>query len=199
MGVRMIINILAACVLLVGLATPGSGRADSRRPPRDADAQSDRFIEGQAERLGLDDKTRAAIRTIADASRTLEEALRADLHTAYAQMRTLLSQELPDEAAVMQQADTIGALKLAESKNRLQAMLRIRALLTPAQRQELIQRQGEARGRRRLDLMPECQTDSANLCPSAAPGHARRQCLHDHMQDLSEPCRAVLQTREDVR
>lgn len=198
MGVRTLINMFVACVLLVSLANPGSGHADSRRPLRDAEAPSDRFIEAQAERLGLDEKTREAIRTIADASRTREEALRAELYTAHAQMRARLLQDLPDEAAVMQQADTIGALELAARKNRLQAMLRIRALLTPAQRQELIQMQSGLRGRRRPDLTPECQADSVTLCPTAT-WRARLQCLYDHLQELSEACRAALQTREDER
>jgi len=110
-------------------------------------------------------------------------------------MRALLSQELPDEAAVMQQADTIDALELTERKNRLQAMLRIRALLTPAQRQELIRRQGELHSRRRPDFMQACQADSTNLCQDATHWRTRMQCLHDHIEELSETCRAAIQTR----
>src|SRR5439155_22712556 len=92
-------------------------------------------------------------------------------------------------------ADTIGSLELAERKNRLQAMLQIRALLTPEQRQELIRLQGELSTRRRFDGQQACQADSANLCPDAAPGRARIQCLRDHLETLSEACRAALQTR----
>jgi Spy/CpxP family protein refolding chaperone len=195
MYIRTTIKVLAVCVLLVGLTASGSSYADARRPPRDAGSQSDRFIEEQAEQLGLDEKTMAAIRAIVDASRTRGETLRAELHTAYAQMRTLLSQELPDEAAVMQQANTIGALELTERKNRLQAMLRIRALLTPVQRQELIRRQGELHSRRRPDLTQACQTDSTNLCPEATHWRTRMQCLHDHVEELSETCRATIQAR----
>ena len=119
MRIRTTIKALAVCVLLVSLTAHGSSHADSRRPPRDAGSQSDRFIEEQAGQLGLDEKTMAAIRTIVDASRARGQTLRAELRTAYAQMRVLLSQDLPDEAAVMQQADTIGALELTERKNRL--------------------------------------------------------------------------------
>jgi Spy/CpxP family protein refolding chaperone len=110
-------------------------------------------------------------------------------------MRALLSQELPDEAAVMQQADAIGALELAERKNRLQAILQIRAVLTPAQRQELIRRWGELHSRRRSDLTQACQADSANLCPEARRGRALMQCLHNHLDELSETCRTAIQTR----
>jgi Spy/CpxP family protein refolding chaperone len=195
MRIRTTIRALAVCVLLVGLTAPGRSYADSRRPPRDAGSQSDRFIEEQAEQLGLDEKTMAAIRTIVDGSRARGETLRAELRTANAQMRALLSQALPDEAAVMQQADTIGALELAERKNRLQAMLQIRTLLTSAQRQELIRRQGELYSRRRPDLMQACQADSTNLCPDATHWRSRMQCLHNHLEELSETCRATIQAR----
>lgn len=199
MGVRNMINVLAVGVLLVGLAAPANSRADSWRPPRDAGSPLEHFMAEQAEQLGLDEGTRAAIRAIADASRARSEAIRNELRTAYTRMRALLSQDLPDEAAVMQQADAIGTLKTAESKNRLQAMLQIRALLTPTQRQELIRLQGELRSRRRIDLTPACQRDSTRLCPDAAPGRALLQCLHDHVHDLSEACRAAVQSREEAR
>jgi Spy/CpxP family protein refolding chaperone len=195
MCIRTTIKALAVCVLLVGLTVSASSGADSRRTPREAGSQSDRFIEEQAQQLGLDEKTMAAIRTIVDASRTRGESLRVELRTAYTQMRALLSQDLPDEAAMMQQADTIGALELAERKNRLQAMLHIRALLTPAQRQELIRLQGELHSRRRPDFLQACQADSTNLCPDATHWRNRMQCLHDHIEELSEPCRAAIQTR----
>lgn len=195
MCIRITIKALTVCVLLVSLIAPGSSRADSRRPPRDAGSPSDRFIEEQAEQLGLDEKTMTAIHTIVDASRARGETLRAELRTAYAQMRALLSQDLPDEAAVMQQADSIGVLELAERKNRLQATLRIRALLTPVQRQELIRSQGELHSRRQPDFMQACRADSTNLCPEATPWRTRIQCLHDHIDELSAACRAAMQAR----
>jgi hypothetical protein len=111
-------------------------------------------------------------------------------------MRALLSQEGPNEAAVMQQADAIGALELAARKQRLQVMLRIRALLTPAQRQELIRLQEIWHTRRRSDFMPACQTESTDFCPDAAPGRPHLECLYEHMADLSEACRTAIQGRK---
>jgi Spy/CpxP family protein refolding chaperone len=65
-------------------------------------------------------------------------------------MRRLLGQDRPDEAAVMQQAERIGALEIELHKQRLRTMLRIRALLTPEQRRELVTIHGERhRGRQR--------------------------------------------------
>ncbi len=140
MRIRTTIKALAVCVLLVGLTAPGSSYADARRPPRDAGSQSDRFIEEQAEQLGLDEQTMAAIRTIVDASRARGQSLRTELHTAYAQMRELHS-------------------------------------------------------RRRPDFMQACQADSTNLCQDATHWRTRMQCLHDHIEELSETCRAAIQTR----
>jgi len=190
------VKALAVCVLLASLTAPGLSHAEAGRPPRDADSHPGRFFEEEyAERLGLEAETLAAIRTIVQASRLQSKAIWTELQQAHAQMRALLSQAMPDTAAVMQQADTINALELAERKNRLQAMLQIRALLTPAQRQELVQLQGELSTRRRFDSLSACQADSANLCPDATPGRARLQCLHDHLAELSEACRAAFQSR----
>src|SRR5215510_3266165 len=196
MRVRTTINVLVVCVLLTALTAPGVSRAEAERSPRDTSARPDRFITEYAERLGLDKETLGTIRTIVDASRAQGETLRADLRQAYAQMRALLSQEGPNEAAVMQQADAIGALELAARKQRLQVMLRIRALLTPAQRQELIRIQETLHTRRRSDFMSACQAESTNFCPDTAPGRPHLECLYEHMADLSAACRTAIQGRE---
>jgi Spy/CpxP family protein refolding chaperone len=193
MPVRTTINVLVVCVLLTALTALDISRAEAQRPSRDTSAPLDRFIAQYAERLGLDQETLGTIRTIVDASRAQGETLRADLRQAYAQMRALLSQEGPNEAAVMQQADAIGALELAARKQRLQVMLRIRALLTPAQRQELIRIQETLHTRRRSDFMPACQAESTHFCPDAAPGRPHLECLYEHMADLSEACRTAIQ------
>src|SRR5215831_9431157 len=163
MRVRTTINVLVVCVLLTALTAPGVSRAGAERPPRDTSARPDRFIAEYAERLGLDKETLATIRTIVDASRAQGETMRTELRQAQARMRTLLSEEGPQEAAVMQQADAIGTLELAIRKQRLQAMLRIRALLTSVQRQELMRLQDSWHTRRRLESMPACQTESTAL------------------------------------
>jgi Spy/CpxP family protein refolding chaperone len=189
-------NILVVCVLLTTLAASGVSRAEAERPSRDTNTRPDRFIAEYAERLGLNQETLRTIHTIVDASRAQGETLRADLRQAYAQMRALLSQEEPNEAAVMQQADAIGALELAARKQRLQVMLRIRALLTPVQRQELSRLQETWHARRRPDFMPACQAESTDFCPDAAPGRPHLECLSEHMAELSEACRTAIQGRK---
>ena len=188
-------HVLVVCVLLTALAAPGVSRAGAARPSRDPSARLDRFIAEYAERLGLDQQTLATLRTLVETSRAQAEPLRVELRQAYAQMRALLSQEMPSEAEVLQQADTIGALELAARKQRLQVMLQIRALLTPAQRQELVRLQETWNTRRRADIMPACQPESTELCPDAAPGRPHFECLYEHMAELSEACRIALQDR----
>jgi Spy/CpxP family protein refolding chaperone len=182
-------------VLLTALAAPGGTHAGAERRPRDTSARPDRFIAEYAERLGLEPQTLATLRTLVEASRAQAETLRLELRQAYAQMRALLSQEMPSEAAVMQQADAIGALELAARKQRLQVMLQIRALLTPAQRQELVRLQETWNTRRRAAIMPACQAESTELCPGAAPGRPHLECLYEHMAELSAACQAALQGR----
>jgi Spy/CpxP family protein refolding chaperone len=196
MRVRTTINILVVCVLLTALTALDISRAGAQRLSRDASAQLDRFIAEYAERLGLDQETLATIRTLVDESRAQGETLRTELRQAQAQMRALLSQEVPNEAAVMQQVDAIGALELAVRKQRLQAMLRIRALLTPAQRQELMRLQETWRMHRRPAIMQACQAESTDLCPDAAPGRPHLECLYDHMAELSAVCRTAIQSHK---
>jgi len=196
MRVRTTSNIFVVCVLLTALTAPGVSRAGAERPPRDTSARPDRFIAEYVEPLDLDQETLATIRTMVEASRAQGEPLRAELRQAYAQMRAQLSREVPDEAAVMQQADAIGALELAARKQRLQVMLQIRALLTPAQRQGLIRLQETWHTRRRPAIMQACQYESTDLCPDAAPGRPHLECLYDHMAELSEACRTAIQGRK---
>jgi Spy/CpxP family protein refolding chaperone len=104
-------------------------------------------LERNTERLHLDDATRARIRAVAEAGRPEHDRLRNELETAHDEMRKLLGQDSPSEAAVLAQADKIGALDTALRKQRLHTMLEIRALLTPEQRQELVKIHGERKKR----------------------------------------------------
>jgi Spy/CpxP family protein refolding chaperone len=111
----------------------GEGYGPGRRPP-----SFDDVLERHAERLGLDDKTRTEIRGIAEAAREESRSAEERLRGLHAEMRTLLDQPSPALDAVLQQADRIGAAETAMHKLRLRTMLRIRALLTPEQRAELV-------------------------------------------------------------
>jgi Spy/CpxP family protein refolding chaperone len=199
MNGRTAATVWLSCLLLVGLVVLGTGRTEAETSHKGRGPLSGRWIEEHAERLGLDEETLTAIRTIADASHEKEEEFREALRKAYDTMRELLSQETPDEAIVMHQADVIGALELTKRKNRLRTLLRIRALLTPEQRQELVQMHEEYHARRMTDVLDACRTEVATFCAEATHWRARMQCLRDRQAELSEECRAAIKVHKGHR
>jgi Spy/CpxP family protein refolding chaperone len=126
-----------------GLPSPGDARGKVRRPPSPAD-----LLERNADRLGLDEVTRAKIREIAEAARDEGRGLEAPMRALHDEMRRLLDQETPDLEAVLGQAERIGGAETELHKVRLRSMLKIRALLTPAQREELVRIHEEQRRER---------------------------------------------------
>ena len=122
---------------------PGDGRGPWRHPPPFEDV-----LERHAGRLGLDERTRTEIRGIADAAREESRDVEAGLQTLHDEMRKLLDQEAPDLDGVLRQADRIGVIETELNKLRLRSMLRIRGLLTPEQRQELVRIHEERRRER---------------------------------------------------
>lgn len=96
-------------------------------------------LERHADRIGLDEATRAEIQSIAEASHPKMDALQERLGELHDEMRDLLRQDTPDEAAVMRQAELIGEAETAAHKERLRTMLQIRALLTPEQRERMVE------------------------------------------------------------
>jgi Spy/CpxP family protein refolding chaperone len=185
--------------LLAGFSPVAISLAQPPGPPRGhgppPGPPPERFIEEHAERLGLGDETLETIHEIVDESRERRKALRVELRDAHEKMRELLSQEEPDESAVMAQAEAVGELELEERKNRLRATLRIRALLTPEQRRELVQIRGEGRGRRMSRRMGACRDDVSRICPDAQPGRASLQCLSEHWDELSKECQSAFEDK----
>ena len=137
---RALLGLLAAG--LVAAAAPGWAEPPGWRPPKGPPPHGppppERFLEEHAERLGLDEETRAAIRGIAESSRARADAARDELDEEHAAMRELLEAEEPDVEAVMAQAERIGERETELRKIRLGAMLDIRRLLTPEQRAEMV-------------------------------------------------------------
>jgi Spy/CpxP family protein refolding chaperone len=137
--------LLLSAALLCGVLAAGAGERGRKheRPPLDA------LLEKNAERLGLEAETLERIRAVADTARPEHERLSDELHALRREMRTLLEADAPDRDAVMHHADRIGAAETALDKHRLGTLLEIRALLTPAQRQELVRIHEERRRERR--------------------------------------------------
>ena len=106
-------------------------------PPGPRGGPPDQFFEEHADELGIDQATLDQIRAIVDAARADGRVLHDRVITERRAMHDLLATDHPDEAAVMAQADAVGAAMSALRKHRLATMLKIRALLTPEQRTAL--------------------------------------------------------------
>jgi Spy/CpxP family protein refolding chaperone len=165
---------------------PGGGPGSFGGPP--PGGGPDQFIEEHASRLGLDDETLEAIDQIVDESREKAQGLRAGLRGMHREMRDLLSQDTPDESAVMQQAEAIGQAETELHKHRLEALLQIRAMLTEEQRAELTRIRKETRTRWGRPQVEACEVDVDRFCPDAEAPWSRRGCVRDHWEELSPEC-----------
>jgi Spy/CpxP family protein refolding chaperone len=108
-------------------------------------------IERGVDQLELTPENRKAADAIFDEARTELRALRDPSRTAHEQMRTLLDQQSPSLEAVLAQADAIGALELEAKKTELEAMVKVRQLLTSEQWQQLHTQHGPGRRGDRSD------------------------------------------------
>ena len=125
---------------------PHGGHHGKRHGPPHHGPPLDRILDRHAERLGLDDAVRERVRAIAAESREDADAIHERLEALHIELRTTLEADEPDEDRVMALAEEIGEVKTEGSKNRLNTMLRIRAELTPEQRQALVEIREEFRG-----------------------------------------------------
>lgn len=137
-----------------GFGPPGGGRPHhpgppppGGRPPRGGPPPLEGVLERHQDRLGLDAETRSRINEIALGSRARLDAYHQELRALHDEMRRLLAQEDPDEAAVLAQAEAIGRAEIEAHKEHLRAMLHVRALLTPEQRAELVKIREEEQAR----------------------------------------------------
>jgi Spy/CpxP family protein refolding chaperone len=171
-----------------------SGASFARSPFKSGDSHHDpgAFIEENAEALGLDDETLGAIRSIVEESKGTGDQLHSELRELHKGMKALLARDTPDESAVMKQVDAIGAAETAMHKHRLDTMLKIRALLTPEQREEMTGLREDSRGRWKQALLEDCEADLEALCPEADDRWSRKQCLKEQREKVSSACRDAL-------
>ncbi len=113
------------------------------------------MLERHAERLGLEPAARSEIRSIAIAARDEARGLERRVRELHDELRTLLDQEKPDLEATLGQAERIGSAETDLHKLRLRTMLRIRDLLTPEQRRELVRIHEERRSKRHHGREPD--------------------------------------------
>jgi len=187
----------ARAVLAVVLLGAAAGVAVSAEAdPMDRAHPPGGMVAAYAERLGLEPATREAVLAIVERSGERDAALREELHAAKRRMHQLMSKgQSPEPAAILAEADAIGALEVALHKNRLAAILEIRARLEPEQRAELMRIREEKRPhrshRRRRGRDADCDPDLQEYCADVEPGAPSLLCLHSHWGHLSEPCRAA--------
>lgn len=141
-GRRLALGLLVIGGLAIAAAAgakPGGGRGHGHGL---------KGLEHSLERLELAPGVESSVSAILDAARADHEALRSEIREAKEQMWSLMAQDAPDEAAVLAQAETVGALMTEARKARILTMLQVRAQLTPEQRAALDAERGEKRGRR---------------------------------------------------
>jgi Spy/CpxP family protein refolding chaperone len=136
---------LAAAFLL-----PGMAAAQVTLGPRVGPGLPEvRLVERNAERLELDEKAIAAVQELATQASAGEEKLSGQVRDQRLKLRDLLNEELPDEAALLKQLDVVNRLSGDLQKQQLQTSLRLRKLLTPEQRKELMELRKNVRQQRR--------------------------------------------------
>ena len=122
---------MLSLIIVVGLAPSAFAR------PRGDGFERLTRLEAHIDSLGLDDATRAAIHTTIAGAQAEQSKIRGQLREAYIGLRTLMKQDLPDEAAVSAQLDTIGTLQTEYKKQTTLAWLTVLSQLTPDQRTSL--------------------------------------------------------------
>jgi Spy/CpxP family protein refolding chaperone len=150
------------------------------------------FVQENAERLGLAEETRQAIEAIVEDSHARAAALHDEHREARHALKDLLSQDVPDEATVMAQAEELGRIETALSKHRLATMLRIRALLSPEQRSQLLEIRREKHARKEA-VREACAAEIGQWCPDADSSWERMRCLRENEARLSETCATALE------
>jgi Spy/CpxP family protein refolding chaperone len=176
---------LAATLALAGAARAGGPHGFGHHGPEGG------FLEHHAEVLGLDDDTRERIRTIVEESQQEADLIYAQKREARDALHELLEADEPDRGAVMAQVERLGALDTEKHKLRIDTMMRIRAELTPEQRERMKEMRDAFRERHAGAMLDACEDDAASLCDEAGPFPVR--CLLEHRDDLSEGCAAALE------
>ncbi len=199
MSTRAAVAVVAAGALVAALGfanvgaagdCPRKHRGKHHRPPG-------KFIEKNAERLGLDPETTGEIRAMLEESYAESEAIHAELREAKRSLHGLLAKDLPDRDRVMKQVEKIGELETKAEKHKLGTMLEVRATLSEEQRAELVEIRREKRERRFAPMQEACAEDFERLCPDIEPGRELFRCLRQNSEELSDSCREAMHSKHD--
>ena len=126
-----------AVLLVLGFQTGARGQADPQRDPiRDRLFSPELVMQHQAE-LGIDERQRAALTKEMAAFQSQIVDLQWRLSSAVEELARLLDAPRIDEGRALAQADKVMALEHDVKRTHLGLLIRIRNLLTDAQRAEL--------------------------------------------------------------
>jgi hypothetical protein len=126
---------------IIGLFAGVLSLAPPPAPAQPRDAQPD--LESLAGELGLSSAQLGQIRSLVDAGRKQEIALRAEMDVIEVDLRRELTRTAPDELKVASWADKLGALDGAVRKSRILTWVKMRKVLSAAQRRKLASLRGD--------------------------------------------------------
>jgi Spy/CpxP family protein refolding chaperone len=127
--------LLSALLVSPAFAGPGGGPGGMGGPGGGPGMQG--RLEQELGKLGLSDAQNQKVQAILAGAKPQREEMRGQMRQAFQDMRALLDQDAPDQAAVLAQADRIGQIQTQAHKDMLTTLLAVRAELTPAQRTQL--------------------------------------------------------------
>lgn len=130
------LSVLVVLPLLAALALTPAVQAEPPGPPPGPPGAR---LKQHLNELGLTADQMKKVDSILSGEKGQRQKFHTQMKEAFDQMHNLLKQDSPNESAVMQQADKIGQIQTAMHKAMLHTLLQVRAVLTPAQRQKLIE------------------------------------------------------------
>jgi Spy/CpxP family protein refolding chaperone len=188
-------NARTRCSLGLGLAglsllLAGAGLVRAEPQERDGGARmAGGLVERHAERLGLDASTLASVQQIVRESGARDSEFSEQIAAARVELRGLFERE-GSLAAVLAQAEKIGALETEARKSRLRALMDVRAKLTPEQLAELVLIRDEVRAQRAT--LGACAADVRELCGESESGTEVLGCMQNRWSELSSDCQSAL-------
>ena len=187
-----ITRILTLTILTVGILY--TSKSEARRGwgsgggGRGGEFRMGARLEMMAKELQLDKRTRKQIESIFVQTRAEARAMKQRIRPLKRSMKELLFQDNANEAEIMARIDEIGALRTKLRKLRVKTLLRVRQLLTPAQRAKL----RNMRQQKREVIKRNCAPDIQKFCGAASGRGIKKRCLFKNFDQLSPQCKKAV-------
>lgn len=162
-GKRVTPLVLSVALGLIAMAPP----AVEAQGPGPAGAPPERDVAAPYKALGADD---GQLNQIRESSKLFEQESQGrakQMMTLMRDMRQLMMQPDPDEKAVMAKQDEINKVQVEQAMARTKLMLKVRGILSPEQKQRLVQMMQQGRG---PGGGPASGPGSAGGGPAGGPG-----------------------------